>query len=68
MGARVEAMPPHLHDLIYAYVSHLPQLLAFAAAPPLEYSELAEADGLLQKFLRLSGSNPDLWIDIFSAE
>jgi len=44
MGARIEAMPPHLHDLIYAYVSHLPQLLAFAAATPLEdYRDQTEA-------------------------
>ena len=66
LGARCEAMPAALHDLIYAYVSHLPQLLAFAAAIPLEsYADAIETDGLLQKFLRLNGSNPDLWIDIF---
>ena len=28
----LKAMPAALHDVIYAYVSHLPQLLAFAAA------------------------------------
>lgn len=63
LGARVEAMPPHLHDLIYAYVSHLPQLLAFATAPL--YAEQAAPDERLQKFLRLSGSNTAMWAEIF---
>lgn len=66
LGARTEAMPPHLHDLIYAYVSHLPQLLAFAAFHPLEqYDDLREHDDLLKRFLRLSDSPVEMWIDIF---
>ena len=63
LGARCEAMPPQMHDMVYAYVSHLPQLLAFAAGMSLE--DAPADDELLQKFLRLSDSNPDLWIDIF---
>jgi len=66
LGARCEAMPAALHDLIYAYVSHLPQLLAFAASASIEpLDDLARANDLLQKFLRISASDPDLWIDIF---
>lgn len=66
LGARCEAMPAATHDLIYAYVSHLPQLLAFAAAEPLaEYEALEQSDPLLQKFMRLTHSDPDLWIQIF---
>jgi cyclohexadieny/prephenate dehydrogenase len=66
MGARVEAMPPHLHDLIYAYVSHLPHLLAFAAYKPLEqYESYKETDELLARFMRLCGASTELWIDIF---
>ena len=64
MDAHVEAMPAHLHDLVYAYVSHLPQLLAFAAGNVLE-TDLKSKDELLQKFLRLSRSNSDMWIEIF---
>ena len=61
LGARVEAMPPGIHDVVYAYVSHLPHLLAFAAAGPLAaYKE----DEKLQSFLRLSESNPALWAEI----
>ncbi len=65
LGARTEAMPAHLHDLIYAYVSHLPQLLAFAAFHPLEeFEQEREEDPMLQKFLRLADSNIEMWIDI----
>lgn len=66
LGGQVEAMPPHLHDLIYAYVSHLPQLLAFAAAHPME-DWMPEDEGTtpLHRFLRLCGSSTELWIDIF---
>lgn len=64
MGARVEGMPAHLHDLIYGYVSHLPQLLAFAVSKPLEGYADTENE-TLEKFMRLSASNADLWVDIF---
>ncbi|MDE3016474.1 MAG: prephenate dehydrogenase/arogenate dehydrogenase family protein [Pseudomonadota bacterium] len=57
MGVRVEAMPALLHDLAYAYVSHLPQLLAFAAAPL--------AEGAPPPFLRLADSPAVLWENIF---
>jgi cyclohexadieny/prephenate dehydrogenase len=62
MGARVEGIPAGLHDKIYAYVSHLPQLLAFAAKHSIQYKNEPQ----LQPFLRISGSSPDLWIDIFA--
>ena len=62
MGARIEAMPPDLHDMIYAYVSHLPHLLAYAARHTLHNAENLLQ---LQGFLRLSNSNPDLWSELF---
>ncbi len=63
LGARVEGMPPALHDMVYAYMSHLPHLLAFAAATPLTaYRD----DTHVQKFLRLSGSSTTMWVEIFS--
>ncbi len=70
MDARVEAMPAHLHDLVYAYVSHLPQLLAFAAGTILEpyaaqVNDHSSEGELLKKFLRLSHSSTEMWIDIF---
>ncbi len=66
MGAKLEGMPPHLHDMIYAYVSHLPQLLARIAAKQCTPEALAsKSDELIQKFTRLSHSDLDLWIEIF---
>jgi cyclohexadieny/prephenate dehydrogenase len=64
MGAQVEAIPAALHDTIYAYVSHLPQLLAFTAAPALAHY-LPTEDPILQKFTRLNASGTELWTDIF---
>lgn len=64
LGARVEGIPADLHDKIYACVSHLPQLLAFAAGQSIP------ADGkqseMLVGFMRLSRSAPELWMDIFA--
>jgi prephenate dehydrogenase len=51
VGAKIDYMPANLHDQIYAYVSHLPQLIAFTAP----FSS------------RLVNSNIDLWTDIFLA-
>lgn len=62
MGAKIEGMPADMHDVIYAYVSHLPHLLAYAARLTLHNSENAPQ---LQAFLRLSNSNPDLWSELF---
>ncbi len=59
MGARVEGMPAEMHDTIYAYVSHLPQLLAYAA------HHVTGNSPALEQFLRLSHSNPDLWSELF---
>jgi cyclohexadieny/prephenate dehydrogenase len=67
-GARLEGMPPHLHDMIYAYISHLPQILAFVASRPLlDQRSLFDQDTALQKFTRLSSSDLALWLDIFTS-
>lgn len=64
LGARVEGMPPALHDMVYAYVSHLPQLLAFGVKAPV--GDVAAPGETLSRFLRLSSSSPELWAGIFS--
>ncbi len=61
IGAKVEFMPAPLHDLIYAYVSHLPQVMAFAIAPLVNQSR---QDKNYRRFTRLTQSNPKLWVDI----
>jgi cyclohexadieny/prephenate dehydrogenase len=65
MGARVEGMPAPLHDLIYAYISHLPHLLAFAARTVVTPVHSDSGNVALQKFLRLSSSRTQLWGEIF---
>lgn len=66
IGAEVEYMPPDVHDSVYAYVSHLPQMLAFAYKP---YAEKLEGKKNLPehfaRFTRLCHSDPYLWEDIF---
>lgn len=61
IGAKVEFMPAFLHDLIYAYISHLPQIVAFAVAPLIDRSL---SDEKYQRFTRLTKSAPELWTGI----
>ncbi len=61
LGGIVEAMPADMHDMIYGYVSHLPQLLAFAA------KEVVSENENLTRFLRIAHSDRALWKDIFAA-
>lgn len=67
LGARVEAMPAELHDRIYAYVSHLPHLLAFAARPIVKQAAVDIESIAMQHFLRLGQSNAALWTEIIIA-
>lgn len=66
-GADVLRMPVAVHDVIYAYVSHLPHAIAFVAAEALFASgtRVDANDETLQKFLRISRSNPRMWTDVF---
>lgn len=65
-GADVLRMPTPVHDGIYAYVSHLPHLIAFVAAELLYTlgARVAPEQEVLQRFLRISRSNPRMWSDI----
>lgn len=66
IGARMEAMPPEIHDLIYAYMSHLPQLIAFCLEKPLgKFFTQTEDNPVYKTFLRISHSSPELWAEIF---
>lgn len=66
MGAKLEAMPPEIHDLIYAYMSHLTQLIAFCVKQPLaEFYKYSDNNPVYKTFLRICESNPELWAEIF---
>jgi prephenate dehydrogenase len=68
-GARVSAMPAAAHDRIFASVSHLPHLLAFAlvseiVSRPDSAELLGFAAGGFRDFTRIAASSPEMWRDI----
>lgn len=67
LGAEPEMMPPEVHDRIYALVSHLPQMVAYAAMPVLRPHLTLPLEERFRPFLRLAGSPPALWADIAMA-
>ena len=55
------------HDQIFAITSHLPHLLAYALIDSIRLSGINISDNAgagLKEFIRLSGSNPEMWRDI----
>jgi len=68
-GARVERMTANEHDRVFAAVSHLPHLLAFAlvaqvASQPDGARRLELAGTGFRDFTRIAASSPALWRDI----
>lgn len=62
-------MPAARHDRIFAAVSHLPHLAAFALVDDLANREEAEdffryAASGFRDFTRIAGSSPEMWRDI----
>ncbi len=68
-GARVTEMPAAAHDRIFASVSHLPHMLAFAlvseiVSRPDAAELLGYAAGGFRDFTRIAASSPEMWRDI----
>ncbi|MBL8517873.1 MAG: prephenate dehydrogenase/arogenate dehydrogenase family protein [Betaproteobacteria bacterium] len=68
-GARVSTMTPTQHDAVFAAVSHLPHMLAYAlvddiAARPNADELFAFAAGGFRDFTRIASSSPEMWRDI----
>ncbi len=68
-GARVSHMTPVEHDAVFAAVSHLPHILAFALVH--EFSGrpncgqlFGYAAGGFRDFTRIASSHPEMWRDI----
>jgi prephenate dehydrogenase len=68
-GALVHTLTPEQHDSVFAAVSHLPHLLAFALVD--DIARKPHADLLFQyaasgfrDFTRIAGSSPEMWRDI----
>jgi prephenate dehydrogenase len=71
-GANVSTMPAEQHDAIFAAVSHLPHLLAFAlvddiASRPNAAQLFSFAASGFRDFTRIAGSHPEMWRDISMA-
>lgn len=68
-GAQVAQMAAPLHDEVFAAVSHLPHVLAFALVDYIARQENAEqlfgfAASGFRDFTRIAGSSPEMWSDI----
>lgn len=68
-GAQVSDMPAAQHDAVFAAVSHLPHMLAFAYMNHVLASDDAELKLQMggtgfRDFTRIGGGNADMWADI----
>jgi prephenate dehydrogenase len=69
-GARVTTMPADVHDQVFACVSHLPHLVAYALMATVDRTRPGGVDpasfaaGGLRDFTRVAGSDPVMWRDI----
>jgi len=69
LGARVSRMTPEEHDGVFAAVSHLPHLLAYALVGDIAArADAAQlfgfAAGGFRDFTRIASSHPEMWRDI----
>ena len=68
-GARISQLAPAEHDRVFAAVSHLPHLLAFALVHDLAGRDNADqlfsfAASGFRDFTRIASSHPEMWRDI----
>ena len=67
LGAVVVEIDPESHDDVYAAVSHLPHLLAYAmvnTVADIDQAYLALSGQGFRDMTRIAGSSPELWRDI----
>lgn len=68
-GAIIHHLTPEKHDCVFAAVSHLPHLLAYALVDDIAKKPHAEllfqyAASGFRDFTRIAGSSPEMWRDI----
>ena len=66
-GSRVTTMSPEQHDRVYAAVSHLPHLIAYAmvnAVADIDPSFLSFCGQGFRDMTRIAASSPEIWTDI----
>lgn len=67
VGARVQRMTPELHDEVFAWVSHLPHMAAFALVEAVLRRDpewVSLSGGGLRDYTRIAASSPRMWSDI----
>jgi len=69
VGARLERLGPERHDRVFAAVSHLPHVLAFALVEMIARAPDAEtcfshAGAGFRDFTRIAASSPQMWRDV----
>lgn len=72
IGARVAIMSAVQHDAVFAAVSHLPHLLAYALVSQIANAQdasvkLGFAGAGFKDFTRIAASSPQMWTDVFLA-
>ena len=69
IGSMVSEMDAEDHDQMFASVSHLPHLLAYASIQAISDSSTPDAmshsGAGLKDFSRIASSSPEMWADIF---
>ena len=66
-GAKVMNMDPDQHDRVYAAVSHLPHIIAYAmvnTVSDIDRSFLSYCGQGFRDMTRIAASSPDIWTDI----
>jgi prephenate dehydrogenase len=68
-GALIHHLTPQQHDRVFAAVSHLPHLLAYALVDDIARKDDADllfhyAASGFRDFTRIAGSSPEMWRDI----
>jgi prephenate dehydrogenase len=67
LGAQVVTMGPERHDSIYAFVSHLPHVIAYSLVNTVAWKDSSYFEFCGQGFkdiTRIASSSPELWRDI----
>lgn len=67
VGARIKIMDPDEHDEVFAWVSHMPHMAAYAIIESVLARDPDLVDlsgGGLRDYTRIAASNPRMWADI----
>lgn len=65
LGSSVDFMSPEEHDRVYALVSHLPHIIAYAIMNTVADGEYLKFSGRgFRDMTRIASSSPELWRDI----